>query len=510
MGDMEMLIKKTLIRTIPFIAIFILLFPFYCVQGEELGIPTQESSAPQENETEVLDNNTDVNNVIQPSNESNETDSEQIDGILDEDTSDVIEISTSNELNETDSEQIDRILDEDTSDVVDAEKTFCKGDSGEEVLRLQQRLAALKYLTVSPDGSFGNQTEEALKVFELYNGFPIDGEVDCEELELLSTSNVEAFRYLRVGEQNRAIINIQLYLQKQGYLPSNMECNGSFENTTKVAVILFQVENGLQNPDGIVGNWTARKMVNNATSMQELSQGTRGVAVYVVQDMLRKYGFLTVRSDGIFGIMTRQAIASFQLFNGLDISGTMDLSTALRLFGDSVETYTTLRIGNQGNVVLRIQNKMKELGFLADTVTPDGIYGNLTYAAITMFQAYSGLQNPDGLVGKLTADKLANSPAVFSLPKPDSEGDDVYALQLLLQKAGYLPVNPDGIFGAYTETAVKVFQVYNGLEVTGTVDYDFFIFLCGNNTAKKFVSIKKVIPEILFVCFSKSYMIAAI
>ncbi len=50
-----------------------------------------------------------------------------------------------------------------------------KGDQGQDVFDLQQRLVELKYFTGTPDGIFGASTEAALKAFQTTNGLTSDG-----------------------------------------------------------------------------------------------------------------------------------------------------------------------------------------------------------------------------------------------------------------------------------------------------------------------------------------------
>ena len=66
---------------------------------------------------------------------------------------------------------------------------------------------------------------------------------------------------------------------------------------------------------------------------------------------------------------------------------------------------------------------------------------------------------------------------VFVLKMGD-RGSEVSLLQKGLDRAGFGPLAPDGIFGGYTETAVKAFQsninvVYGNFPVDG---------ICGTKT----------------------------
>ena len=59
--------------------------------------------------------------------------------------------------------------------------------------------------------------------------------------------------------------------------------------------------------------------------------------------------------------------------------------------------------GSSGNIVARIQHRLKDLGYFSDNI--DGIFGSNTYNAVVSFQASNGLE-PDGIVGDATLEKL--------------------------------------------------------------------------------------------------------
>jgi Putative peptidoglycan binding domain len=63
----------------------------------------------------------------------------------------------------------------------------------------------------------------------------------------------------------------------------------------------------------------------------------------------------------------------------------------------------SLRAGQTGTAVLQLQNALSALGF--EPGKPDGIFGNMTEAAVISFQKANDL-SPDGVVGDETATKL--------------------------------------------------------------------------------------------------------
>ncbi len=86
---------------------------------------------------------------------------------------------------------------------VDGEKVFQvfrqvvrNGDSGDEVMRVQKRLKALKYLYTA-DGSFGSMTENALKYFQRKNGLTETGIADQDtQMQLFSAAALPSEEYV--------------------------------------------------------------------------------------------------------------------------------------------------------------------------------------------------------------------------------------------------------------------------------------------------------------------------
>lgn len=62
---------------------------------------------------------------------------------------------------------------------------------------------------------------------------------------------------------------------------------------------------------------------------------------------------------------------------------------------------------------------------------------------------------------------LALPAAALADMRRGDRGDDVYELQQLLWKCGWIFEEPDGVFGAHTEEALKKYQRYSGLVADG-------------------------------------------
>ena len=94
------------------------------------------------------------------------------------------------------------------------------------------------------------------------------------------------------------------------------------------------------------------------------------------------------------------AAALLFLFTGVAAEGTENAAPAAQA---AQNTGGTLKKGSKGDEVMRLQERLQELGYLNEK--PDGIYGNDTVAAVKAFQKRNGL-SADGQAGALTLEKL--------------------------------------------------------------------------------------------------------
>jgi len=170
-----------------------------------------------------------------------------------------------------------------------------------------------------------------------------------------------------------------------------------------------------------------------------------------------------------------------------------------------------LRNGSRGESVRIIQFYLNIIGRYYEDIrplTPDGVFGSLTEAAVRQFQRLFGL-NPDGIVGPLTWNKIfdvyealqdgvsgGNPPPPPPPPPPPTEvplprcfttppypgtlmrqgstGENVRLMQQYLiaihRNNQDVPAPPwDGSFGASTDTAVRAFQRQYGLNSDGII-----------------------------------------
>ena len=130
----------------------------------------------------------------------------------------------------------------------------------------------------------------------------------------------------------------------------------------------------------------------------------------------------------------------------------------------------TIQQGSTGNAVRRAQRALRRTPNLS--VVVDGIFGPHTKAAVVDFQQGAGL-TPDGIVGPLTWAALPDGGPMPVL-QVGSTGPVVSSLQTILtngadQWGGVTPQGIDGIFGPHTRASVEAFQNWAGVTVDGIV-----------------------------------------
>ncbi len=134
--------------------------------------------------------------------------------------------------------------------------------------------------------------------------------------------------------------------------------------------------------------------------------------------------------------------------------------------------YATLRMGDSGSAVKRMQTALITHQYLSDVA--DGKFGPKTHEAVRSFQKGNNLK-VDGLAGNQTltvlyglGEKSNNTmPGTKDTLVFGSSGSAVLSMQKALTNIGFSTRGIDGKFGNNTLSAVRAFQSANGLSVDG-------------------------------------------
>ncbi len=150
------------------------------------------------------------------------------------------------------------------------------GSKGDEVLKYQNRLSTLGYLTTEPDGIYGNDTVMAVKRFQERNALVVDGYLGPTTKQLLMSGDAKAnkLEYTMSGDD---ITRVQYRLHELNYLHAS-SVTGYFGAVTDAAVRMFQSNNGLS-VDGKVGKATMKKLFSDdpVRAAAYVTQGTPGL-----------------------------------------------------------------------------------------------------------------------------------------------------------------------------------------------------------------------------------------
>lgn len=221
---------------------------------------------------------------------------------------------------------------------------------------------------------------------------------------------------------------------------------------------------------------------SEAFAYTTLKFNSRGADVKTLQSALRSAGYYFGNIDGIYGAQTRNAVKTFQKASGITADGIAGNETQTVLFSGK-NNYKTLKLGDTGTAVRKLQNALKEKGYYKDVV--DGRYGATTEAAVIKYQKKIGI-TADGKAGYKTQNALYNG--VSSINEGEREdvaadvvvrvsdqhslyygctGPRVKTLQKALKQLKYYKGNIDGVFGDLLRDAVKKFQAAHGLKADG-------------------------------------------
>lgn len=151
------------------------------------------------------------------------------------------------------------------------------------------------------------------------------------------------------------------------------------------------------------------------TSTPTLSRGASGSAVSELQTLLKSKG-ISVSVDGDFGPKTQAAVKQFQNAKGLTADGIVGPKTWAALKATSTtppstgstSSTPTLRQGDLGGDVVKLQNALAKHGFSAGAA--DGNFGPATRSSVVQFQRAKGL-SADGVVGAATWKALNAAPS---------------------------------------------------------------------------------------------------
>ena len=320
-----------------------------------------------------------------------------------------------------------------------------RGNAGAQVMKAQNRLIELGYMTGSASGIFDDATEAAVRAFEVACQRTATGRLTSELQNLLFSDFAPSYGTiyagdgityadLEYGDEGDAVRRLQDRLIELGY--ASGAGNGLYGNETTAAMRAFQHYNGLAETgsassadqallfsaaaisyedvqNGVdVQRALNDELINTAqesSGLAPLQYGSSGDEVLRLQNRLNALGY-SCSTTGIFDDSTTTALQAFQNAVGVPATGIANVYLQRYIYTnaaphqgytlyDSTQSYSTLLPGSTGGEVTRLQYQLFQLGYLAYNDVKDsiGTYHDKTADAVNAAQKAMGYKEQDGI-----------------------------------------------------------------------------------------------------------------
>ena len=288
------------------------------------------------------------------------------------------------------------------------------GGRGSYVTETQRKLKKLGYYTGKIDGRYRSSTEAAVKFFQTANDLPVTGKADTGTRAKLYSNNpapITRAQYedkhnlspLSYGAKGDQVTHLQKRLAAKGFYWGDP--TGVYDTQTRYSVKFFQEANGYS-ASGSVSRTLRTKINNDAAvsfeayaksksmdKMQLYSGSKPGIKIAVLQLKLRELGYYNGIITGTYSSSVITAVKNFQIFNYpaiKSVTGKADTATRTLMNSGKAKTYSevcgedTLKPGDTGEAVKKLQTRLKELGYYKGDL--NGVYGSVVTSAVKAFQ----------------------------------------------------------------------------------------------------------------------------
>ncbi len=242
---------------------------------------------------------------------------------------------------------------------------------------------------------------------------------------------------LKLGDSGEAVLELNTRLRALDY--SSTRATDQYTAATQAAVSAVQQAYGLP----VTGEADEATLnIIYGTCYRPLSYGSTGNDVKLLQERLIELGYYWGSISGNYLEGTTAAIQTFQGECSMEITGVADVKTQEKLFSITIrptptptpvptpspiptpsptpgpyqQFKKTLKYGDTGAEVQKVQQRLMDLGFFTYPKTTTGYYKN-TQAAVEAFQAHNGLK-VTGEVNEDTWNAIFNDPTVVHANDP--------------------------------------------------------------------------------------------
>ena len=330
--------------------------------------------------------------------------------------------------------------------------SLAKGDKGDAVTELQQRLYDYGFTEDEPDGAYGKITTAAVTTLQNLlidqgaQDITADGAADPRTLEYFYSDDFTVYtRDLSLGSAGTDVQLAETRLSKLGYFDETPD--ERYTDYTRRVVEAFQRDAGLTVNGRMDRATFDRAFADDAPTAarvvtRNISEGDRGLTVKMAQTALLRYGMTADYADGVYDAEMKNAVDRFHEY--LIANENPD---AIYFEDPSSLTAAVVELLYDGNYyadekpvtkksdkadITRLQRRLCALNYLG-TREVDGKWGKRTTAAVKTFRTNNGLSEEGGadqeMVDVLFSDDAVGDWTEYKL-EVDLSKQRVYAFHL--------------------------------------------------------------------------------
>lgn len=314
-----------------------------------------------------------------------------------------------------------------------------------------------------------------------------------------------AYTVLGMASIGAEVQELQSTMISLGYL--DIAPTGIYDVNTTVAVQLLQFDLGLEQSgiaDAELQAQITDHVITERNGYPTVSRSSNGIIVRDIQARLKTLGYIVNNVTGIMDDATISALEMFSEHNGIEYDGGIITSELLEiLFGNEAiayDGYLLLQVGDCHVYVTQLNQRLKELGYLAGSVNPTFdkktidamklvgeindvevalcdietqkfIYGSQIKECPEKFRPASLDDAMSSTPGQVISDrqlKIIRKWLTKQFAVNHTDKQAIKRLQMQLVRLGYM--QPDSVSMIYDQTtfdAVAAFQIENGMTSDG-------------------------------------------
>lgn len=221
--------------------------------------------------------------------------------------------------------------------------TLSNGSRGEAVVRLQQRLKELGYLSGAVDGVYGKSTQRAVTYLQGDMGYTETGTAGVKFQQAVFGGKApyyETYIALRKGDEGVRVRDLQTRLRALYYTAAS--AGGHYRENTVAAVKRFQKQMGYKQTGNITVSQLKKLGSKSCASCHiyfTLSKGDSAPVVKALNQRLKKLGYFDGSVTSNYGKSTVEAVKRFQAQYGIMATGECEPNLQTMIYDKNARHY---------------------------------------------------------------------------------------------------------------------------------------------------------------------------